>query len=230
MRTPILDESMASAESSHALQTYEGLAWGLFVNTAFSYTKMKILQNLNIAMCGAAVHEQSTKTGVELHAAMRAKYDENIPFLLGIIRERKLPSWMDDERLFTYCDAKFKKHRADDATENSKLWKQYMKIKREVTNRDNSCLQGFLKSNTAVPSGTQLDEAFKKIIALLFEASVVEQTVVEVGVGGSAAKAAEAPPDSCDGCGSGGSSRCSREYCVNRGCLAARAEHSRKQR
>ena len=79
---------MASAESTQALQAYEVHAWDLFRNTSFSYNRMKMLQNLNIAMSGAAVHEQSTKKGPDLHTAIRVKYDENINVLLGVIQER----------------------------------------------------------------------------------------------------------------------------------------------
>jgi len=182
-----------SVESDHSKGLLKDLAYDLLASSnagpsKFTKIQMDAFQNLVVVLAGIEVHLGESGHLDELAQKLAEGYQRHAKLLL----DRKGLPYFVTQALFDHKDVKqTKKYDFSlGSGDMIALWRKYIKMKRDMTNRDNKAVKAAIRKmpGGAVPSGTSIKTAFfPELIAQLY--AVKHLNPKEVGVGGSAAKA-----------------------------------------
>ena len=120
-----------------------------------------------------------------LNSELRNKYDQAVG---EILKMENLPAYVT-QGLFAHTDVEQTKRRRNDPKADALMWSSWLKIRREVQNRDNKAVERAIKRMPfgRVPSGEDIDLFYKVLMSELWVASNKETTVEDGGLGGSSA-------------------------------------------
>jgi len=163
-------------------------------NRSASARQQQTFKNICLSAAGCEVSLGLTRDKKSLARDVAAAYIRHVRVFLSEFKD-DLPSYVTEN--FLLCtDIKMLLPRGDDQEACNKVWRDFLTLRREITNRDNPTVLKVVKSQggNGIPSGGVMNsdsKFWKELVGKLQDAEKRAPNVEVVDEGGSAFKAAD---------------------------------------